>query len=78
MTETLLKVTLTLKAPPIICSRRQLKILPFFFQKQQIRHDISCESSAGRRFSRNVIPYFCRTLGKMPKNLSSAAVANDA
>ena len=31
---------LTLKGPPIICSRRQFQILPLF-QKQQIRHDIS-------------------------------------
>ena len=29
---------LTHKAPPIICSRRQFKILPLF-QKLQIRHD---------------------------------------
>ena len=54
---------LTLKAPPIICSRRRLQILPLF-QKQQIRHDISWESSAGRRFSCNIIPYFCRKIGK--------------
>ena len=27
-----------------------------------------------RRFSWNLIPYFFRKLGKMPKNLSSAAV----
>ena len=31
---------LTLKAPPIICSRRQFQIL-LLFQKYQIRHDIS-------------------------------------
>ena len=34
------QVVLTLKAPPIICSRRQFQILPLF-QKLQIRHDIS-------------------------------------
>ena len=28
----------------------------------------------GRRFSRNIIPYFCQKLGKMSQNLSSAAV----
>ena len=27
-----------------------------------------------RRFSRNIIPYICRKLGKMLHNLSSAAV----
>ena len=27
-----------------------------------------------RRFSCNIIPYFCRKLGKMSQNLSSAAV----
>ena len=31
---------LALKVPPIICSRRPLKIL-LLFQKSQIRHDIS-------------------------------------
>ena len=41
---------LTLKAPPIICSRRQFQIL-LLFEKSQIRHDIARESSAGRRFS---------------------------
>ena len=35
-----LKVLLTLKAPPIICSRRQFNIL-LLFQKLQIRHEIS-------------------------------------
>ena len=30
--------------------------------------------SAGRRFSRNIIPYFFRKLRKMSQNLSSAAV----
>ena len=40
---------LTRKRPPKICSRRHSQILPLF-QKRQIRHDISCESSAGRRF----------------------------
>ena len=30
--------------------------------------------SAGRRFSCNIIPYFCWKLGKMSQNLSSAAV----
>ena len=64
---------LTLKAPPIICSRRQFKNL-LLFQKLQIRHDISWESSAGRRFSCNIIPYFCQKWGKMSQNLSSAAV----
>ena len=29
---------------------------------------------AGRRFSCNIIPYFCRKFGKMSQNLSSAAV----
>ena len=29
---------------------------------------------AGRRFSCNIIPYFCRKLGKMSQNLSPAAV----
>ena len=29
---------------------------------------------AGRRFSCNIIPYFCRKLVKMSQNLSSAAV----
>ena len=61
------------KAPPIICSRRQLQILPLF-QKQHIRHDISWESSAGRRFSCNILPHFCWNLWKMSQNLSSAAV----
>ena len=37
-------------------------------------HDISLQSSAGRRFSCNIIPYFCRKLGKMSQNLSSAAI----
>ena len=32
------------------------------------------ESSVGRRFSWNIIPYFCQKLGKMSQNLSSAAV----
>ena len=31
---------LTLKVPPIICSRRQFQILPLF-QKYKIRYDIS-------------------------------------
>ena len=30
--------------------------------------------SAGRQFSCNIIPYFCRKLGKVSQNLSSAAV----
>ena len=47
---------LSLKAPLIIRSRRQIKILQY--QKEQIRHDISCDSSAGRRFSWNIIPFF--------------------
>ena len=34
----------------------------------------SRSSSAGRWFSWNIIPYFCRKLGKMLQNLSSAAV----
>ena len=46
---------LTLKAPTIICCRRQL----------QIRHDISWELSAGRQFSWNIIPYFFHILEKM-------------
>ena len=44
------------------------------FSKITIRHDISWESSAGRQFSWNIIPYFFRKLGKMLQNLSSAAV----
>ena len=56
-----------------ICSRRHFQILPHF-QKLQIRHDISWESSTGRRFSWNIIPYFYWKLGKMLQNLSSAAV----
>ena len=32
------------------------------------------DSHAGRRFSWNIIPYFCRKLGKMMQNLLSAAV----
>ena len=64
---------LALKAPPIIGSRRQFKIL-LFYQKLQIRHDISWESSAGRQFLWSTIPYFCRKLGKMSQNLLSAAV----
>ena len=51
---------LTHKAPPIICSRRQLQILPLF---QKITN-VSC----------NIIPYSCRKLGKMSQNLSPAAV----
>ena len=65
--------TLTHKAPSIICSKRQFQILPFF-QKEQIRHDITWESSAGRQFSWNIIPYFFRKLRKVLQNLSSAAV----
>ena len=64
---------LTHKAPPTICSRWQFLIL-LLFQKYQIRDDISWELSAGRRFSWNITPYFCRKLGKMLQNLSSAAV----
>ena len=64
---------LTLKAPPIICSIRQLKILPLF-QKQQIRPCYFMRIVAGRRSSCNIIPYFCRKLGKMSQNLSSAVV----
>ena len=64
---------LTLKVPPIICSRLQFKVLPLF-QKWQIRYGISWESSAGRRISWNIIPYFCWKLEKMSQNLSSAAV----
>ena len=30
--------------------------------------------SAGRQFSCNIIPYFCRKLGKMSQNLASAEV----
>ena len=37
-------VILTHKVPPIICSRWQFQIL-LIFQKEQIRHDISWESS---------------------------------
>ena len=36
----ILRIALTLKAPPIICSRRQFQIFPLF-QKLPIRHDIS-------------------------------------
>ena len=54
---------LTLKAPPLFCSRRQFKILALF-QKYWIRHDISWESSY----------LFFWKLGKMFQNLSSAAV----
>ena len=32
------------------------------------------KSSAGRRISCNIIPYFCRKLGKISQNLSSATV----
>ena len=39
-----------------------------------LRHDIFRESYAGIRFLCNIIPYFCRKLGKMSQNLSSAAV----
>ena len=46
------KCVLTLKAPPIICSRRQLKILPPF-QNNKL----------GMIFSCNIIPYFCE-IGK--------------
>ena len=52
------KKHLTLKAPPIMLRRRKLKKIPLFFQKQQLRHDISRESSAGRRFSCNIMSYF--------------------
>ena len=64
-------IPLTIKAPPIIYNWRQMQILPLF-QKSKIGHDISWESSAG--FSCNIISYFCRKLGKMSQNLSSAAV----
>ena len=64
---------LTLKAPPIICCRRQFQILPLF-QKQQTRNDISWESSAGRRFSWNIVPYFFQKLGKISQNLSPAVI----
>ena len=57
---------LTLKASPIICSRRQFQILPLFQNSNMARYFI--------RFSYNIIPYFCRKLGKMSQNLSSAAV----
>ena len=61
---------LTHKARPIICSRQQFQILLLL-----IRHEwYSWESSAGRRFSWNIIPYFFRKLGKMSQNLLSAAV----
>ena len=56
---------LTLKAPLIICSRRQCQILSLF-QNNKIRHDTS--------FSCNIIPYICQKLGMMSQNLSSAAV----
>ena len=64
------ETSLTFKASPIICSRRQFQILLLFFKKttttkqqqqknkKQIRYDISRELSAG----------------KMSQNLSSAAV----
>ena len=47
----------------------KIVVVHFFF----VRY-ISRESSAGRRFSCNIKPYFCRKLGKMTQNLSSAAV----
>ena len=57
--------TLTLKAPPIICSRRQLKILLLLKVTNKVCwQTIPC----------NIIPYFCRKLRKMSQNLSSAAV----
>ena len=43
-----------------------------------MRNNISWESSAGRRFSWNIIPYFCRKLGKMSQNLLSTAVVISA
>ena len=53
-----------LKAPPILCSRRQFQILPLF-QKLQIKHDISWESTAGRGFSWNIIAIFFSKPWKM-------------
>ena len=69
----LLLFLLTRKAPPTMCNRRQFQILPLF-SKLTNKDDISWESSAGRRFSWNIIPYFFRKFGKMLQNLTSAAV----
>ena len=44
------------------------------FHENRLLADDSHESSAGRRFSCNIMPYFCQKLGKMLQNLSSAAV----
>ena len=63
----------THKPSPIICSRKQFQIL-LLFHKQQIRYDISWESSAGRRLSWNIIPYFFWKFEKMSQNLSAAVV----
>ena len=35
---------------------------------------ITHEASAGRRFSCNIMPYFCRKLGMMSQTLSAAAI----
>ena len=45
-----IKPRLTHKAPSIVCGRRHFQML-LLFQYKQIGHDISGESSAGRRFS---------------------------
>ena len=68
-------VILTLKAPPIICSRRQFQILLLFQKKNKAWYFMRIVwLSAGRRFSWNIIPYFFQKLEKMLQNLSSAAV----
>ena len=54
---------LTHKVPPTICSRWNFKIL-LLFSKLQIRHDASWELSAGRQFSRIIIPYFFSKIRK--------------
>ena len=53
---------LTLKAPPIFCSRRQYKILPLFQKKTNKTILVKYHT------------LFFRKLGKMSQNLSSAAV----
>ena len=65
--------TLTLKAPPINCSRRQFQILPPF-QKLEIRHDIYKNRLLAD--DSHEIPYLIvfPKFGKMLQNLPSAAV----
>ena len=64
--------SLTLKAPPIICSRRQLKFCSFFKNNKQgmIFHENRLLANDS-----HVISYLIyRKLGKMSQNLLSAAV----